>query len=290
MMTDPRRLCGRRFSDADLERIRRLIAEHPEWSRAELSRQACEALDWRRPDGRLKDMSCRVAMLRLHRQGLLSLPPPRAQCRNRRRPPRITPASDPRPLLTAPAGRLNPLRFQIVRSPEQSLCWNELIERYHYLGYAPLNGAQMRYLVFSQERLLAAMGFCAAAWALAPRDQFIGWSRADRERHLHRVVNNARFLILPWVRSKNLASQILGLAARRLPLDWEERYGYRPWLLETFVDPARYKGTCYKAANWVYVGDTKGRGKRDRRHQAPLPVKRIFLLPLHPRYREWLRS
>lgn len=287
-MGDHLRICNRWFSSADLEMIRRLIAEHPDYSRAELSRQVCAMIDWRRPDGRLKDMSCRVAMLRMHRKGMISLPPPQHRSANQRRRPTITSASNPQPPIPAPAGQLGALRFEIVRSRSQSRWWNELIERYHYLRYTPLNGAQMRYLVFSEERLLAAMGFSAAAWALAPRDQFIRWSPAQRKQRLHLVVNNARFLIPPWVQSHNLASRILGRAARMLPQHWAERYGYRPVLLETFVDPRRYRGTCYRAANWIYVGKTKGRGKRDRNNRCILPIKDVFLLPLHHRFREIL--
>jgi hypothetical protein len=166
--------------------------------------------------------------------------------------------------------------------------WNELIERYHYLGYAPLPGAQMRYLVFSGPRLLAALGFGAAAWKVAPRDRFIGWNDDQRRRHLHLVVNNARFLILPWVTSPNLASCILGRILQQLPEDWKSRYGYRPVLLETFVQQERFRGTCYRAANWLRVGQTQGRGKLDCHHRPRLPVKDVYVYPLQKDFRATL--
>jgi hypothetical protein len=168
--------------------------------------------------------------------------------------------------------------------------YNELVERYHYLGYKPLTGAQMRYLVFGGDRLLAVLGLGAAAWKVAPRERFIGWDPDQRARNLHLVVNNSRFLILPWITSRNLASRILSGIARRLPQDWRQRYGYSPVLLETFVQQDRFQGTCYRASNWIHVGLTQGRGKLDRKFQRPLPVKHIFLYPLQRNFRLQLCS
>lgn len=290
--SDPtsRRYCGRLFTLQELERIRRLIACDAKPNRAQLSRAVCDELDWRMPDGRLKEMSCRVAMLKMHRAGLITLPPPLKRNGNGRIRVTVTSASDPQPPISAAAGELEPLRFRIVKTRAESALWNELIERHHDLGYTPLPGAQLRYFVFSGERLLAALGFGAAAWALAPRDRFIGWTAEQRKRNLHLVVNNARFLIPPWITCHNLASKILGMAARRLPDDWEQRYGYRPLLLETFVDASRYRGTCYRAANFVDVGLTQGRGKLDRKKRRAIPVKRIFLYPLDPSFRDRLAA
>jgi len=280
------RYCGREFTAQDLDHIRRLIAAHASWSRAELSRRVCDALGWMRPDGRRKDMSCRVAMLRMHRDGLIALPPPRTRNGNGRHRAAITAASDPQEPVCAPAGALGELVFQPVHTRAESQHWNEFMARYHYLGYAPLPGAQMRYEVNSdQGRLLALLGFGAAAWAVAPRDPFIGWSPEQRVQHLHLVVNNARFLILPWVQCHNLASRILAQAARRVRQDWPERYGYAPVLLETFVERRRFQGTCYRAANWIHVGHTQGRGKLDRHRRRALPVKEIFLYPLCKHFR-----
>ena len=284
----PVRYCGRPFSPEDIELIRRLIATKPRPHRLELSRLVCDALGWLRPDGRRKDMSCRVAMLRMHRDGLITLPPPQKGNGNGRTRPRLTSASEPQFPISLPAGALGELLFRSVTTSRESSLWNELIERYHYLGYKPLPGAQIRCLVFSGPHLLAALGFGAAAWKVAPRDRFIGWTALERTRNLHLIVNNARFLILPWVTSKNLASRILASAAKRLPQDWQIRYGYQPALLETFVERDRFRGTCYRAANWIHVGETQGRGKLDRYYHRALPVKDIFLYPLDKHFRRSL--
>jgi len=265
--------------------MRRLIDENPQLTRARLSRRVCRQLGWLKPDGNLKEMSCRVAMLRMHRDGILELPPPRNGNVNGFHRPSITPASDPKPALCMPAGAFGQLNFRLVQTRQESCLWNELIERYHYLGYAPLAGAQIRYLISSDTHLLAVMGFGAAAWSLEPRDHFIGWPTALREKKLHLVVNNARYLILPWIRSKCLASRILAIAAKKLPADWQVRYGYKPVLMETFTLSGRFTGTCYRAANWTYVGQTAGRGKLDRYSKYPVPVKDIFLYPLHKKFR-----
>jgi hypothetical protein len=284
----PHRYCGRIFTADEIDLLRRLIASSPTKTRAQLSRDVCDLLGWRRPDGRRKDMSCRVAMLRMERDGLLQLPPPRKGNGNGHRRPRLTSASDPQEPLTAPVGRLGELVFRCVETPKDSSLWNELIERHHYLGYQPLPGAQIRYLIASGDNLLAAVGFGASAWKVAPRDRFIGWTPEQRQDHLHRVVNNARFLILPWIHSPNLASHLLARVARRLPRDWERRYGYSPVLLETFVEHERFRGTCYRAANWIHVGQTQGRGKLDRHKRFAVPVKDIFLLPLCRDFRQRL--
>jgi hypothetical protein len=282
--------CGRVFTLTDLELIRSLIGADPGRNRTELSRVVCDGLGWVRPDGRRKDMSCRVAMLRMARDGLITLPPPRNRNGNGRTRPRVTAASDARQAFTVPAHAID-LRIRAVFNRRESSLWNELIERYHPLGYTPLCGAQARYLAFSgEEHILAAVGFGAAAWKLAPRDGFIGWTREQRCRNLQRIVNNVRFLIPPWVRSPNLASRLLADVTRRLPRDWEARYGLRPVLLETFVEKDRYRGTCYRAANWICVGETQGRGKLDQHHRRALPVKQIFVYPLERTFRRQLCS
>jgi len=284
------RYCGRSFSAQEIERITDLIDFQPPLNRAALSRRVCEQLAWLTPDGRSKQMSCRVAMLRMERDGLIRLPPPERGNGNGRRRPLLGTASEPRLPISVPAGRLGTLRLRPVDTPQDSALWNELVQRYHYLGYSPLPGAQMRYLVFGGEQLVALLGFGAAAWAVAPRDQFIGWTPKERIRNLHLVANNARFLILPWVTSRNLASRILGAAARQLPGDWTDRYGHAPALLETFVDRKRFPGTSYRAANWIHLGYTKGRGKLDTTRRYPLSVKSIFVYPLRASFRETLRA
>jgi hypothetical protein len=281
------RYCGRDFSDQELALIRAFAAE-PGTTRRAISLKVCEALGWRKIDGGLKEMSCRVALLRMQADGLVQMPAPLHRDSNAARAiPRTHTAKPQEPLVIA-ADQLRSLRLVPVSTKRDSLLWNELIDRYHYLGYHPLPGAQMRYLAVSEKGLLALLGFGAAAWKTAPRDHFIGWTPQQRESHLHLVVNNARFLILPWVRSKNLASKLLGLAARQLPRHWHARYGYPPALLETFVEKNRFNGTCYRAANWQYLGDTEGRGKLDSAHEYALPIKTVWVLPLTPRFRHLL--
>jgi hypothetical protein len=190
-------------------------------------------LRWLKPDGKLKDMSCRVAMLRMQEDGLIELPEPlRGKAFIRKI--KFTPATDPQESILCPVNQLPYLQLQMV-TKTNSFLWNEYIERYHYLGYAPLPGAQLRYFITANDQILALTGFGAAAWQTSPRNKFIGWDHEQRKRNLHLVVNNARFIILPWVQSKNLASKILALNARQLPYDWEEKYNIRPVLLESFA-------------------------------------------------------
>ncbi len=280
--------CGRQFTACDLRKIREIIDDDDRPNRAEISRRVCRQLQWLRPDGRLKDMSCRVALLRMHREGIILLPPPMKGNANGHRGKRVTHRSAPGLPIIDSAGKLLDLQLELVRGKQLSSLWNEYIHRYHYLGYQPLPGAQLRYLITSAGRVLGALGFGAAAWKTAPRDQWIGWSAEQRKRSLHLVVNNARFLILPWVTSRNLASKVLSMAARRLTTDWELTYSYCPVLLETFVQKDRFAGTCYKAANWTYLGDTKGRGKLDVRHKNAVPIKAVFVYPLVPNFRNQL--
>jgi hypothetical protein len=280
------RYCGRDFHADDIALIRQLIAEDPTRTRAELSRLTCRALQWRKADGGLKDMSARVAMLRMQEDGLIELPPPRCQ----RPDPRvhIGARSDPGEPLHKPVGALTPLALRRVCTKSESRLWNEFIHRYHYLGHKPLPGAQLRYTVYSAEQPIALLGFGAAAWMSAPRDRYIGWTHEQRKRNLSLIVNNARFLILPWIQSKNLASMLLAKAAKILPRHWQEVYGYRPVLLETFVEKPRFRGTCYNAANWVYVGQTKGRGKLGPAGKQSVPIKDLWIYPLDRRFREAL--
>ncbi len=280
------RYCGRNFSDDDIRQLQSLIAEDATRSRAELSRLACQALAWYKPDGGLKDMSARVAMLRMHEDGLIRLPLPRTK-----RPDptvHITSKTDPGEALVRPARQLSPLRLERVKQKAQSRLWNEYIQRYHYLGHKLLPGAQIRYFVYSQNQPIALLGFAAAAWQTAPRVNYIGWNHQQRQKNLHLMVNNARFLILPWIKSHNLASRILALSAKMLPQHWQEQYGYRPVLLETFVEKPRFKGTCYRAANWVFLGQTKGRGKLGPAGKQSVPVKDLLVYPLDRHFRNLL--
>jgi hypothetical protein len=274
-----KRYSGRVFDAAALEQVRGILRAHAGASRQQLSYRVCEALDWRKADGSLKDMSCRVALLRLYREGLIELPAPRRHYEPLRSYARRTPQGEPGARIEAPLSALGTVRLELVERAGSAL-WNELIDRYHYLGYKPLPGAQLRYFAYAGERLVAVLGFGAAAWQTAPRDEWIGWSSEQRQRNLGAVVNNARFLILPWIRVPHLASKLLGLAARTLPAHWQARYGYRALLLETFVEAERFNATCYQAANWVYVGETQGRGKLGDHRLGQVPVKTVWLYPL----------
>jgi hypothetical protein len=281
------RYCGREFTSHELDQIRSLIKDNPGFNRTRLSTEVCRTLQWLKPDGNLKDMSCRVAMLRMQEDGLIQLPPS-TRVKQPVRNIIFTTATNPQNPILRSVDLLPQLRFQKVTRVNSAL-WNEYIERYHYLGYTPLPGAQLRYFIYAGEQLVALTGFGAAAWQTAPRDIFIGWNHEQRKKNLHLITNNARFLILPWIKSKNLASKILSLTARQLPDDWEERYNIRPALLETFVETKRFAGTCYKAANWQLCGKTKGRGKLGPAGKVSVPIKNIWVYPLEKKFRSILK-
>lgn len=276
--------CGRQFEPSEIEFIQSLITEQPDLSRYKLSLRVCERLNWRRPNGRLKDMSCRVVLLRMQSDGLLELPKAR----------RLRPATyghhpdierevlEP---LEIPEFTLAHLQVEPVIQKRDSRLWNAYIQRHHYLGHQLMPGAQLRYFARAENQIVAALSFGASAWKIAPRDHHIGWSVEQRRKNLHLVVNNARFLILPWIHRKNLASKILSLISRRIADDWQARYSYRPVLLETFVEDQRFRGTCYKAANWQCLGKTQGRGKLDRYNRYAVPIKSIWIYPLSSGFR-----
>ena len=228
-------------------------------------------------------------MLRMQRDGLIELPAPTGH-----RPGKYkvtqTPESETQPELVCSLSDLADLKLVLVPRGPQLKRWNEFVGRHHYLGYKMLPGAQLRYLILDGDRVLGAMGFGAAAWKVAPRDNYIGWSAEERERGLHLIVGQSRFLILPWVRCRNLASKALAMVSACLPNDWEACYGFRPELLESFVDTTKFRGTSYKASNWLNVGNTKGRGKLDRYNKWDQPVKSIWLRPLSRKFREQLRG
>jgi len=280
--------CARAFTEAELDLVRSLAAELP--TRKAIADAVCEALGWRRPDGRLKDMSARVALLRMANDGLVVLPAPRNGNGNGRMPARMDPVVELPLVVPTTLRQLGPIELARVETKASSRRWRTLIATYHYLGYTPFAGAQLRYLVESASGTLGALGFAASAWACAPRDEHIGWDAATRKARLHLVVGNARFLILPNVTVPNLASHILGSVCRRLGSDWQSAYGYQPVLLETFVQTGRFTGASYRAANWRHVGQTKGRGKLDRYNERALPVKDVYLYPLQRNYQRILTA
>lgn len=280
---------GKIWSNEDIDRIRHLIAVNPSAHRAQLARLVCSEFGWNSPNGLPKLMRCRVIMIRMHEHGLIQLPESKMKA-VRRRPCRqfSSAASDPQPQAHWAISEVPDLRVELVTPGATLALWNEYISRYHYLGYKTMPGAQLRYLIYGRGQVLGAMGFSAAAWKVAPRDKFIGWTPERRVANLHLIVNQTRFLILPWVHCKNLATRTLSLVARRIGDDWQKRYGYRPVLMETFVDDARFRGTCYKAGNWQHVGLTQGRTKFDRHHVGGHPVKSIWLMPLRRDFRRRL--
>jgi len=279
-----KRYSGRVFGPQEIEQVRDIIRAHPQASRQQLSYRVCEVFNWRKSDGSLKDMSCRVALLRMHREGLIELPAPQHKVNPCRSFARRTQQAEPGVLLQTAVHELEGLRLEVVQRAGSAL-WNEYIDRYHYLGYKPLPGAQLRYFAYAGDRLVGLLGFGAAAWKTGPRDEWVGWSREQRKRNLALIVNNARYLIPPWVRVKGLASKLLAMAARALPADWEGRYGYRPVLLETFVERDRFAGTCYRAANWTCVGQTQGRGKLGDHRLGQVPIKTVWVYPLAKDFR-----
>ncbi|MCI0484108.1 MAG: DUF4338 domain-containing protein [candidate division NC10 bacterium] len=277
---------GRHFSEEEVQWIRDLIASSQGINRAAISARFCEHVQWRKPDGGLKAMSCRVALLKMHREGLIRLPPTQRPFNRASKHTERTFLTLPKAPIEKNAGDFE-LHCEVAERGAVRL-WNEFIDRYHYLGYSSLAGAQIRYFVKEHDEILALLSFSAAAWKTAPRDRFIGWDASKRKKNLPLLVNNSRFLLLPWVRAHNLASRILALVCSRLPDDWQQRYGYWPLLAETFVDKERFAGTCYKAANWLCVGETQGRGKMDRYNDRDQPVKTIWLYPLDRRWKERL--
>ena len=281
---------GRCFSPDEVALIRQAAADYSELGMTEIARTICEWLDWKRPSGRLKNHECRLLLERLRDQDLLTLP---TLHRSGRRGPRtvsITVESDPQSPIQTTVADLQPLRLVLVPSTESAL-FRQFIQRYHYLHYRIPTGANLRYFVQAGTgQMLACLQWSSPAWTMAARDRWIGWSTQQRARNLQYVVNNSRFLILPWVRVKGLASSILARAARQIVDDWRQHYGYQPMLLETLVDTARFNGTCYRAANWIDLGKTSGRGRMDRHHRKGLVPKTIFVFPLCRGVQQALRN
>jgi hypothetical protein len=276
-------VCGQVFARAILKRINVAVRDQPQWSRADLARQVCDWLDWRATNGKDQAVACRLALVRLERRGLITLPAPR-------RSVRFGGASFAQTQLSVPSRlegtvqELRGLKLILVTSKdrERDRQWKKLVATHHYLGYRPLCGAQVRYLIAWEHGYVGALGFSAAALYLKARERWIGWSHPARQCHLPKVVANSRFVIAGGVRVKNLASKVLGMAQRSLPEDWTQAYGYKPLLLETYVESKRFAATSYRAANWIHVGKTRGRGRQDREHRQNKPIKDIYLYPLVP--------
>jgi hypothetical protein len=277
----PVTFCGRTFTKPEVELMRAVAHDYAGLGITEIARTVCELLEWKRSNGGLKNHECRQLLEHLAAAGVLQLPALRKLGgRGRRRVDVSQPRLEPEPIECA-AGECEPLELALVESEGESRLWREYLERYHYLGCRVPFGAHLRYWVRNRQRDLACLLWTSPAWKMKPRDVWIGWSEEQRHRNLQCIVNNGRFLILPWVRAKGLASKILGLSARRMPHDWHARYGHHPLLLETLVDAHRFRGTSYRAANWIHVGQTTGRGRMDREHKADgQAIKDIYIYPL----------
>jgi hypothetical protein len=273
--------CGRTFASDELELMRQIAEEFSGLGVTEIARTVCELLEWTRPNGGLKNHQCRQLLERLQTGGFLQLPAVRKLGgTGPRRPDTSGSCSEAAPVICA-AGQCEPLELVLVESKVDSRRWREQMERYHYLGCRVPFGANLRYCVRHRDQELACLLWTSPAWKMRARDEWIGWSDVQRRQNLQAIVNNGRFLILPWVQVKGLASKILALSAKQVPRDWEIRYGCRPLLLETLVDASRFRGTCYRAANWIHLGQTTGRGRMDREHQAHgHAVKDIYIYPL----------
>jgi hypothetical protein len=286
------RFRGRMVSRADIAFIRQLIESHPQTSRRRMSVLLCQAWKWTQPNGQFKDMVCRSLMLLLHRQGHITLPAKVKSPRNNvaargRRQTQLTLSLEPSPLAMS-LKELGPLELaQVRRTPREGL-FEQLIQAHHYLGYTQPIGEHLKYLVSARGQPVAAMAWASSTPNVAPRDRFVGWTREQCARGIHLVAYNTRFLVLPWIKVPCLASHLLGQMARRISRDWQQLYGHPVYLLETFVDPERFGGTSYAAANWMDLGLTTGRGKNDHTQRINRSRKRHLVYPLRKDWRQKL--
>lgn len=280
---------GRAISNEDIFYIREMIAAHPGESRRTLSKKLCEAWQWKQANGALRDMVCRSLLLTLDRAGHIELPPvkcvPHNPLARRARPEPVVIDTTQR---EGELGQIQPLEFMQVRRSGNEPLFNSLMEQHHYLGYEQPVGEHLKYLVWSQGRPVACVAWSSAPRHIGARDRYIGWDQRARRRNIHLIAYNTRFLILPWVRVNHLASHILGRMAARISGDWQSMYGHPIYFLETFVDPERFRGTCYRAANWVVMGATTGRGKQSNSYVPNRSIKQVMGYPLTKRFRELL--
>ncbi|MBN1850244.1 MAG: DUF4338 domain-containing protein [Deltaproteobacteria bacterium] len=280
----------RTISEADLSLIRETIDTHRGKSRTKLSKILCIRWNWFQPNGQTKDMACREILITLHRKGLINLPPGRHDGRNHKRNQFIPLVeTDQIPIQGIPSS-LAPVKLKSVRNTQLEHLYNSLIQEHHYLGFRQIVGNHLKYIAFIEDKPVACLGWGSAAWSVKSRDAFIGWDKSTKEKHLHFIANNTRFLILPWISIKYLASKVLALSAKRISDDWLKIYNHPIYLLETFVEQDRFKGTCYKAANWTRVGQTKGIAKRGHDHLFHGKIKDVFLYPLGKNFREKLKE
>ncbi len=281
---------GRGIGRVEIGLIRRLLAKHPDWNRTRLSRELCEIWKWRNTRGRLKDMACRTLLLKLEKRELIVLPPRQGSSPNAARNRSLPLIDHERTPVAGSLRKLLPLSISAVgKNVDELALFRSLIAQHHYLGLRNTVGENLKYLIRdTRDRLVSAMLFGSAAWQTKPRDAFIGWSVQARRAGLSHITSNTRFLIPEWVRIPHLASHILSRISRRINLDWQAKYGRRIHLLETFVDRSRFLGTCYRAANWICVGQTQGRTRNGSRSAPPVPVKDVYVYPLSKNFRQEL--
>jgi hypothetical protein len=282
---------GRPISESDLAVVRQIISTHPYRSRRFISQEVCRIWNWRQTNGALKDMVCRSLLLLLESKDLIKLPTPKSNppnpLANRKKPLRVIVDEA---TVECSLNELYPINLKQVRRTAQEKLFNSLISEYHYLGYTQPVGEHLKYMVFSNGRPIACLAYGSAPWYIGVRDRFIGWSAETREKNLHLIINNLRFLILPWVKVPHLASHMLAMSRRRVSENWKRIYNHPVYLLETFVDTERFSATCYKADNWIYVGETTGLGKLSKSNKPTLPKKAVYVYPLRKDFRNKLNK
>lgn len=274
---------GRKFSDSEIQFITSFVSSNPTESRRSLSLKICERLNWRQANGNLKDRACRDVLLRLKQQGIIELPPSIYTLKTQQAGVKELDFSEPQNSLSGVIHEFNQPVFRLVEHQDQRALWNYLIERYHYKKCRIVVGRHLKYLIYLDTHLIGCVGFADAVLKLTPRDRWIGWNAQQRQANLRYVINNVRFLILPWIRITNLASTLLGRMAKIIPAHWEDVYKFRPVLMETFIEKARFSGASYKAANWICVGQTQGKGRSGMNYYYHGIIKDVYVYPLRPK-------
>ena len=276
------------ITEEKVSEIRAIIKNNPAWTRTQISRKICIQWGWQSPNGQLKDISCRDMLRELDKAGKIKLPARQTFARIQGGADKIKPLEHDTTPIKAPLTQLRPLKVSRI-SGKDLTPFKSFIDQYHYLGYDRSIGENMKYMVYDcQNRPLACLLFGSAAWSCRERDKYIGWDKDERSQGLRFITNNSRYLILPWVRVPHLASHVLSLISHRIADDWQQKYGHRLYCLETFVETGRFKGTCYRAANWIKAGTTTGRGRDGGHHNAILPTKDVYVYPLIKNFREEL--
>lgn len=281
---------GRIFTSEDIDLIKWTRKRYPQLSRKELAATVCEFLEWTTPAGRAKIPQCRSFLEKLEQAGFIELPPAITMSGKSTWNVRIPDFTIDTTPITCKLKEIEPIQLEIARAGSDLKHWRQYVNEYHMLGDKEVFGSRLAYFIKSRKTILGCLQFSASSWALKSRDEWIGWKVQDRKLRLHLIVNNSRFLILPWVNVKNLASKVLSLAINQLQEDWLREYCYAPVLLETFVDTSHFAGTCYKASNWTYLGETQGRGRMDREKEHALSRKAIYMYPLQKDFRDCLKG